>query len=173
MKYALLTATYGLIGMMCVGNANAAPPQLMNKTVNVSFTVSIPAKGSDGSTLTTSRQTSRQIYVSTQGRLFVKVVRRAGRNMQSREMGPGEGGSNFRFAGNKMIGVLPFASGASQLAISFDPSYQSCSADLIVGADSGRPIVWKGLSGVMFTSTGRPSVSGLSCSISQGNAFAN
>ena len=153
--------------------AEAAPQQLMNKTISVAFSVSIPARGSDGRTLTTNRQTSRLIYVSTQGRLFVKVMRRVKGHAQDKEVGPGEGGSNLRFAGDKIVGVLSSVSGASQLSISFDPSFQSCTAQLIVGAEGGKPLIWKGIDGVTYTSTGKPSVSAPSCSISQGNALAN
>ncbi|MDP3074285.1 hypothetical protein [Bradyrhizobium sp.] len=154
--------------------ADAAPQQLMNKTISVAFSVSIPARKVDGTILTTNRQTSRQIYVSSQGRLFVKVMRRVKGAAEDKEIAPGGGGGdNLRFVGDRIVGVLSLGSGASQLTISFDPSYQSCTANLIVGALSGKPIVWKGIDGNTYTSTGKPSVSTPSCSISQGNAFAS
>jgi len=162
----------GLAGLIIASHADAAPQQLMNKTITVGFGVSIPAKGSDGSTLITSRQTSRQIYVSTQSRVFVKVARRAGRASENKEVGPGDGGTTMRFVGNNLVGVLQFASGASQLMVTFDSSFQTCTASVIMGADRGKPIVWKGIDGRTYTSTGKPTVSGLICSIVQGNAFA-
>lgn len=159
---------------MIATSAHAAPQQLANKTISVAFSVSIPARGADGSTLTTNRQSSRLIYVSSQGRVFVKSMRRVKGFSKDREIGPNEGrGGSLRFVGNKMIGVLSFVSGASQLSISFDPSFQSCTAEVIMGAESGKPLVWKGLNGVTYTSTGKPSISTPSCSISQGNAFAS
>ena len=153
--------------------AAAAPDQLRNKSISVAFSVSIPAKGSNGSSRTNTRQSFRQIYVSSQGRVFVKSMKRVKGFSKDKETGPdGGGGGALRFVGNKMVGVLSFASGASQLSISFDPSFQSCSASVIMGAETGKPMVWKGLDGVIYTSTGKPSVSSPSCSISEGNAFA-
>ena len=167
-----LLATIGLCAM--AAPAEAAPQQLTNKTISVAFSVSIPARKADGTILTTNRQTSRQIYISSQGRLFVKVMRRVKGAAEDKEIAPGGGGGdNLRFVGDKIVGVLSLGSGASQLTISFDPSYQSCTANLIVGAQSGRPIVWKGIDGHTYTATGKPSVSTPNCSISQGNAFAS
>ena len=154
--------------------ANAAPDQLRNKSISVAFSVSIPAKGSNGTTRQNTRQSYRQIYISSQGRVFIKTMKKVKGFSKDREIGPGDGeGGTLRFVGNRMVGVLSFASGASQLSISFDPSFQSCSASVIMGAESGKPIIWKGLDGVMYTSTGKPSVSSPSCSISDGNAFAS
>jgi hypothetical protein len=59
------------------------------------------------------------------------------------------------------------------MTISFDPSYQSCTADLIVGADGDKPRVFKGLNGQTLIGTGKPVVSGISCTIRDGNAFAS
>ena len=59
------------------------------------------------------------------------------------------------------------------MTISFDPSYQSCTADLIVGAEGDKPRVFKGLNGQTLTGTGKPVVSVVNCSIQDGNAFAS
>jgi hypothetical protein len=167
-----LAGTIALGAMTSI--AQAAPPQLNNKTISVAFSVSIPARGADGSTLTTNRRSSRVIYVSSQGRVFIKATRQIKRFSREQEIGPGGGGSGgLKFVGDKMVGVLSFASGASQLSISFDPSFQSCTASVIMGAESGKPLVWKGLNGITYTATGKPGISTPSCSISQGNALAS
>jgi hypothetical protein len=153
--------------------ADAAPSQLLNKSISVSMSVSIPAKSTDGTVSTRQRQISRQIYVSSQGRLFVKIFRRARGGASDSAVGPGEGGANLHFAGNKLVGTLAVVSGANQLTISFDPSFQSCTADMIIGTEAGKPRVWKGLNGETFTATGKAVVSGVSCSIRDGNVFAN
>jgi hypothetical protein len=44
---------------------------------------------------------------------------------------------------------------------------------MIIGTEAGKPRVWKGLSGETFTATGKAVVSGVSCSIRDGNVFAN
>jgi hypothetical protein len=152
--------------------ADAAPSQLLNKTVSVTTTVTIPARGSDGTISTRQRTVSRLIYISSQGRLFVKVSQRARRAATDREIGPGDGGS-WPFEGNRLVTTRGFISGANQLTISFDPSFQSCSADLVIGSESGKPRVWKALNGETLTAAGKAEVSGVSCSIQEGNAFAN
>lgn len=151
--------------------AMAASKQLYNKSIHVLFSITIPAKGSDGSTINNPRGVNRVIYVSSQGRVFTRGQQNAGRNSQTRERGPGE--SNLQFSENRLVGVLPFISGASRLTISFDASFSSCSGEIITGAESGKPIVFTGLNGVTYTATGKPQVSAVSCSISEGNALAN
>jgi hypothetical protein len=173
-SYITITALAGLALSGLSSSAWAqAPQQLYNKTILVSMTITIPGKGADSSTITNPRSIDRTIYVSNAGRIFARSVRRAGRNTKTTERGPADptlGG--LRFQGARLAGVLPFASGAALLNVTFDPSYSSCSADVVVGRDNGKPIVWKGLNGVAYTSTGAPSVSGVSCSIRDGNPFA-
>jgi hypothetical protein len=73
--------------------------------------------------------------------------------------------------GDKLVGVMQFTSGASQMTISFDAGGQSCSAAIVAGRDSGRPIRWKAVDGTMNEATGPVTFSNISCSISAGNAF--
>ena len=159
------------IGLAGISSALAAPAGMLNKTINVSMSVTIPGKGSDGST-PNPRQIARVIYVSTQGRVFVRATRTVGRMSKESETGPNERPGSIRVAGDKLIGVLPLPSGAFQIMISFDGSFQTCTANVILGTDSGRPIVWKGLNGVTYTQTGKASVSTPTCSVSQGNPFS-
>lgn len=164
---ALLAAGATFIG----GAAHAAPQQLLNKSVTISLSVTIPARGSDGSTQANPRAVTRTFYISSQGRVFARVNRQAGKMQQTTERGPGE--SNMRFSGNGMVGVMAMPSGASQLTINFDPSGSSCTAQVIMGAERGKPIVYKGLNGMTYTQTGPVQTSGVSCSVSAGNAFAS
>lgn len=151
----------------------AAPPGALNKTVTVSFSVSVPARGADGSTHSATRHVSKTIYVSSLGRVFSDTFRRAGRNVQRVQNGPDATASAFRFEGSRLIGVLKVGNGASQLVIDFDSNFQSCSAGIIMGAPSGAPLTWTGLNGVKYTATGRASASSPSCSVTAGNRFAN
>jgi hypothetical protein len=171
-KVALLSAS--ILGTLLSSSAFAqAPQQLYNKTILVGMTITIPARGADGSTLTTPRTIDRTIYISSAGRIFARATRTAGRNRAIVERGPSDPMvGSLRFQGGRLTGVLPFASGAALLNVTFDSSYGSCNADVVVGRESGKPIVWKGLNGVLYTSTGAPSVSGPSCAIRDGNPFA-
>ncbi|MBI5320488.1 hypothetical protein [Bradyrhizobium sp.] len=164
-------AVLAMAGAFIAGAAHAAPQQALNKSVTVSFSITVPARGSDGSTQANPRAVTRTYYISSQGRVFARADRRVGKMQDRLEKGPGE--TNMRIAGNSMVGVIVFPSGAMQIAINFDPSFSSCSARAIVGAESGKPIVYKGLDGKTYTQTGPAQVSGVACSVSAGNAFAS
>ena len=104
-----------------------------NKSVTVAISVTIPARGSDGST---SGQPARRHadVLHLQPGTCVRQGRPSGRRMQERtEKGPGE--ANMRISGNSMVGVVILPSGAMQLTINFDPSFSSCSARVVIGAE--------------------------------------
>ena len=162
-----------VFAVFAAGSACAALAALFNKSITVSYTTTIPGKKDDGSPVTGSRIAVRTIYISSAGRIFARVFRRDGKATQTREAGPNEAGNTFRFAGDKLVGVMQFASGASQMTISFDAAGQSCSATIVAGRDNGRPIRWKGVDGTMRESTGPVAFSNISCSIASGNAFGN
>jgi hypothetical protein len=168
-----ILAVAGVLLIAVPSTVLAAPAQLLNKTAQVSYTISIPAKKEDGSTLVATRATSRTIYISSQGRVFVRVASRARGGSADREIGPEKGGGgSLHFQGDRLVGVLPAAAGAIQLTVTFDPSGSSCDASLIVGTESSRPYTWKGLNGSMMTATAKPGISGISCSVSAGNGLA-
>ncbi len=150
----------------------AAPAALMNKTISTSFTVSIPATGSNGSTRSASRSITKRIYISSAGRVFSETSRRAGGQSERAEKGPDVTAKAFRIDGNRLVGVMALGSGASQMVISFDSGFQSCTAQILTGGQGGRPMTWKGMDGVVYTSTGSATTSSPSCSIQTGNAFA-
>ena len=79
----------------------------------------------------------------------------------------------MRISGNSLVGVMVMPSGASQLTVNFDPSGSSCTAQVVMGAERGKPIVYKGLDGKTYTQTGPAQISGVSCSVRAGNAFAS
>jgi len=163
----------GLVGcaILLSTPACAAPAWLLNKSISVSYTTTIPGKRADGSPVRGSRVSVRTVYVSSAGRIFARVLRRDGNASQVKEAGPSESGNTFRFAGDRLVGVMQFPSGASQMTISFDGQGQSCSAAIVAGRDSGRPIRWKGVDGMINEATGPVTFSNVSCSISPGNAF--
>jgi hypothetical protein len=163
-----------LIGFACSPlSAIAAPVELLNKTVTVSYTVTIPAKGPDGTVRSGSRNATRTIYISSAGRAFGRVSRRDPRgDAETKEAGPGERGNTLRFEGSRLVGVMPFVSGAAQMSITFGAGGQSCDAAITLGRDSGQALKWKGVNGVTYEAAGQPTVSNVSCSIRAGNAFA-
>jgi len=160
-----------VFGTLLSSSAWGAPATLLNKSISVSYATTIPGKKADGSPVSGSRIATRTVYISSAGRIFARVARRDGNAAETKEAGPGESGNTFRFVGDKLVGVMQFASGASQMIISFDPGGQSCSASIAAGRDSGRPIRWKGVDGTMREATDPVTFSNISCSISSGNVF--
>jgi hypothetical protein len=162
------------ISLLCVP-ANAAPQQVLNKTITVSFSHYVPAHCDNGTDNQTPRNVSQQLYISTKGRVFAKLSANAGsgRHNYSRE-GLAEPGASspFHFSGNKLLGTFVQVSGAGQEIISFDASYTSCTVAVVTGRESGKPFVWTNLAGVRCTGTGKGVISNTSCSVSDGNSFA-
>jgi hypothetical protein len=152
--------------------AFAAPAELLNKTITVNYTVTIPGKSADGQTISGVRNAVRTVYISSAGRIFARVFRRDRDASATKEAGPGETGNTLHFEGNKLVGVMQFVSGAVQMTISWDASGGSCSATILAGRDSGRTIQWKGVNGKTYTATGPVEPSNISCSIASGNSFA-
>jgi hypothetical protein len=167
-----LLATAALLALG-PATALAAPSELLNKTITVSYTTTIPGAAPGGQAISGVRNSVRTVYISSQGRIFARVLRRDRDASATKEAGPGEQGNTFRFEGNKLIGVQSFVSGAAQMVITWDASGQICNATIQSGRDSGRPIQWKGVNGKTFTQTGPVQFSGVSCSIASGNAFAS
>jgi hypothetical protein len=150
----------------------AIPSQLLNKTVTVSFTITVPAKTADGQAVSSSKAVSKVIYISGAGRIFAETSRRAGKKSERVERGPEVTGNAFRADGNRLVGTLAVGNGASQLTITFDGGFQSCTAQIVTGGQAGTPMTWKGLDGRMRTATGPATHSSPSCSVQAGNAFA-
>jgi hypothetical protein len=172
MKTLSLSIAAGAISLAGAADAASVPAGLFNKTITTSFTVAIPAKGADGSTLTAQRNITKTMYVSSAGRIFARNFRTNGKNVQDVEAGPERTGASFHFDGANLVGTIPIGNGASQLIISFGSGFQSCTAQAVLGREGGRTFIWKGLNGIMYTATGAASVSSPSCSIQSGNAFA-
>jgi len=64
--------------------------------------------------------------------------------------------------------VIPYAAGARQINVTFDPGFTSCTASVIEG-HSGGTIRRRGPNGMMVSSA---TTSPPRCSIQSGNAFA-
>jgi hypothetical protein len=165
------SASLWVWAMLLAGAAHAAPAELLNKSVTVSYTVSIPGVKADGTAVSGTRAVTRTIYISSAGRVFARVDRRDGRDSERKDAGPGSSANTLHFVGNKLVGVMRFPSGAAQMTISFDPSGQSCSASAFAGREGGQQLRWKGVDGAMRQGTGPATITVSSCSVAAGNAF--
>lgn len=152
--------------------AGSVPPQVMNRTISVSFAATGEAKAV-GELMTHgfSTQVSVIIYVSSAGRLFFRKRIANSYHSSGKDIAPGEGRGSASFQGNRLIGVVPFEAGARQITVTFDPGFTSCTASIIEGHGSGGVIRRRGPDGAMYEVTSA-STSSPSCSIQSGNAFA-
>ena len=156
--------------------AAAAPAQLLNKTVVVSWSRDVTEKGADGHVINIRRNDTREIYVSTAGRLFVRIYAQVNRTQRRRDLAPGDdstpaGPQDAHFEGKRLLLTSGHQSGASRLAIDFDPGFTSCAPTFTYGKEGGAPIVWKGVDGATYEVISNTVISS-SCEIKDGNLFA-
>jgi hypothetical protein len=173
-----LLLTFVSAGLLASEGAGAAPQQLRNKTIQFGWTTDIVQRGPDGQVKRPRMSTSRTVYVSSAGRLFVRAARE---NLKNRlktggDYDPGATANKageargMRFAGNNLVGNAAWAQGAAQVTVSFDPSFSSCSLSVIYGKEGGR-MRRRGLDGVMYDFESI-TVGGTTCAIREGNPFA-
>lgn len=151
----------------------AVPQQAMNKTITIAFTSTGTSKDAEGTVRNFNTQVTRMIYVSSQGRLFMRHQATNRGGTRGGDFDPGDtrrGKGSFSFQGNRLVGVIPYQAGARQIAVSFDSGFSSCTVSVIEG-HSGGVIRRKGPSGKMYEITSGTTTSP-SCSIRTGNAFA-
>jgi len=161
-----------ILASTCVATTLAAPTSLTNKSVIVSFTTTIPGKGPDGVVKPYTRTSTFSLYVSAAGRVFFRAQQRDKDLSATKDIAP-DAGSNWHFAGNSLVGVMKHVSGAAQMTIEFDGAGQSCKVNFVSGSDSSRRYRWKGISGITYEATGPVEHSNTTCSVREGNVFAN
>lgn len=158
--------------LMFTSAAEAAPKQLLNKTVTIAWADSVYQKYPDGSMGTATITRQRIAYVSTAGRVFVRSINGDRNQTLNQEFAPGEQQGSLAFKGNNMVGHAVFSGFARRVLVTFDPGYGSCSATVTYGR-SGGPTTWQSFDKkrtfqVQTVTAGSPS-----CSIREGNAAAN
>src|SRR5262245_32617888 len=152
----------------------AAPAAAYNKTITISFASSGTRINSLGQSAGFNTQVTRIIYVSSNGRLFMRHIATSmakGRRARGGDYEPGGGGGSFAFQGNRLVGTMTWAAGARQITATFDPGFTSCTATVIDGRTADGTIRRKAPSGEMVEVTS-VSNSTPTCSIQIGNAFA-
>jgi len=158
--------------------AQAAPQQLLTKTIEFSFTNHETLRDPDGRTFNAQPSFHYIDYVSSAGRIFQRSSRSSGNLSRTRDkepdqprLGGGEVHTN-RFEGNKLVIMNSYAEGAVRMIISFDPSFSTCSVDVLLGKESGGTIKRRGLDGVMREILSS-NITDKSCTIRDGNPFGN
>jgi hypothetical protein len=160
-----------LTAVITVAAADAAPQQMLNKTVLVQWGESLVEQTPDGRTIAPNLRHSRTIYISSAGRTFVKsqaMSRGAGREGAS---GPdSDSAGSWTFQGNTLLGTFENIAVARRITVSFDASGSGCNATVVVGKRGAHP-KWMGVDGVTYELM-QDNVGTVNCSISNGNAFA-
>ena len=162
--------------------ALATPQQLLNKTVTLSWTAQSVVRDPGGRERQTTNNIRYVIYISSMGRLFERSSRSDSRRTQGGDVDLNATQTKMREArglrivGNSLVANRGHAggggSGAMQAVATFDSSYSSCTLAVTHGREGGATPKRKGIDGVVREILSI-TVVGPSCSIQNGNAFAN
>ena len=154
-----------------------APRALFNKTVQLSWTGNPVETSADGQTIAPHAAVTWTIYVSSAGRLFARGARYAGRRGGYSDNAPGTTrnklgeATGVRFVGNRLVGNVAYTMGAVNFVATFDPAFRDCTVNVMYGREGGK-MMRRGVDGVM-RQIHSVTVSGQSCSVRDGNAFAD
>jgi hypothetical protein len=175
---ALRSAAFSFYVLVLMGGfAWSAPRQLQNKTITASWLVEYALLTPGGAVLKRVVRSQRVIYVSSAGRIFVKQTYDAPGGAGSAEMAPDEktpsgGARDVRFQGDKIVAMAVLQGGAAgRMVISFDQRFSTCSVEAVIGNSGPGParIQRRGVSFEVQSTR----ISGQSCSLRDGNVFAN
>ena len=148
--------------------ADDVPAGLLGKTLSVSYAESLQAKDeSTGKTITAARSSNLTIYVSSQGRIFVRRNALNNANQQGKfEEAPGS--EPYQYRDGMLVAEFHQLSGGGQSTIKISPDFQSCTISVSYAA-SRR---WRSdINGKTFTALGPTQISGEKCSIATGNGL--
>jgi hypothetical protein len=178
MRVILAGLAFVLTGL--ASTAVAAPaPDIVGKSVLVNWTDNRQIQRSDGS-MNVAISRELRIYISSAGRPFVKGTSAAGqRSSTSEQVGASgttaAGGTRaVSVNGHTIVVQTSFGNWATNLRVELSPGGSSCSAQITVGKEVGSATkaFRSGMSGMM-TEVHSVTVSGVSCTVQQGNVFAN
>lgn len=156
--------------------AAAAPEQIRGKSVVINWTEQRRERNpATGQEQTKSVPFVFTAYVSTADRIFNRLS--VGRGSSDQVKGSSDP-AKFApravvFSGNRMTATNTFISGgARQIAATFDGSFSSCSATVIIGKGGGSSMKQRTIAGaVVEVLSVNPGAA--NCAVSQGNALGN
>jgi hypothetical protein len=170
-----------LLGLMTsTSGALAAPQSLYGKTLRVTWNESRSQRvQGEGEFKAVSIPLSYTVYVSSKGQVFKRFTSTTSSGRQSGNKdrvgtsgSDSQGSGSISFQGNNLISTANNGGLGRRIRISFDGG-SSCSAEVLTGkAGAGTSIVRSVATGKMmeFQSV---SAGSASCSVQEGNAFAN
>jgi len=169
-----------LLPLLVASAAAGPPPSLLNRTVVLTFNYQRVQRCDSGEMKHGGSFATLQVYVSGAGRLFARLSQKGRRNGNtvdtdpsggSQRAGHGSGDLVPRFEGNHLFVDTKYISGARRIQADFNNDYTSCSAQVHFGKEGGREIYHQSADGRQCTIISTD-VSGETCAIQSGNAFA-
>lgn len=163
-----------LVGLNEIASAQSAPKQLYNKSVVIQWSESLQQRRPPNERIFNTQVTAvRTAYISGAGRVFVRATRSNKSGGRKDEGTPDtRAPGSLVFQGNTMVGTTAFDGGARQTRITFDPAFTSCTANVVYGKTGSGPIRWKSWDNNTYE-TIEANINAVSCSIKDGNPFAN
>lgn len=167
------------IAIAPASDAAAVPPELKEKSVLLSWTDSREQKnGSAGDYRNVNVAMNASIYISSAGRLFVRLSAqgRSGSGATNEQVGEtgkslGNGVRSVRYEGRSIAWQAAFGNFARSIKVDFDNSFASCTASQTIGKQEGsRPTEFKNVAGHVMEIRSM-TASAPSCSIRNGNVF--
>ena len=169
----------GIVGLLWTPlGAVAAPSALIGKSITVSWneTRSQRDVGVETAFHPVSIPFTFTIYFGTGGHVFKRVfaVAASGRASGAVDKVGGGGGMAVSFSGNTLVGTNSIGGAARRAQITFDASFSSCSAQVVTAKLAGaKTAVTKSIATGGMVEFESVSAGAASCSIAQGNPFAN
>jgi hypothetical protein len=181
-KLCYYTMSASIVLFMSSYGALAAPPQLYGKSVIVTWQEDRQQKFAGEEQMRfVGAAAEFTTYISDAGRPFSRVRfsvanRRGKLKSGNRDAVQGEGSArSFSFPGSTMNASMPRGgAGAMQILVTFDSSFQSCSAQVLTGKTSGAEFS-RAKSPINGRQVDLYSVktSGAGCRVQNGNVFGN
>ncbi|MFT4116602.1 hypothetical protein [Bradyrhizobium sp.] len=176
----LSSAALFIVAIACSSGAQAAPQSFYGKTLRVAWNEARSQRvQGDAAFKSVSIPLSFTVYVSTKGQLFKRLTsttasgRVSGSKDRVGENSAGaDGAGSVSFQGNTLISTANNHGLGRRIRITFDGG-SSCSAEVLTGKSGG------GVTNVRSNATGKMlelesvSAGAASCSVQDGNAFAN
>jgi hypothetical protein len=161
-------------------SATAAPSGLYGKSVTVSWTESRSQRDvGEQAFKPVSIPFTLIVYVSSEGRPFHRITSTSPRGATgSKERVSGSGASSqgafsLQFQGNTLVSSRSNGGYGLHIQVSFDSGFTSCTAQVVAARQTGaKSVMLRSIASGMTVEVESLSAGSASCSISQGNAFA-
>lgn len=181
MKFIACAVALGLVASVSSEVSAAPAKQLYNKSIKVSWTVSLVTKAPSGTIYNTSFAVAGGGYISSTGRIFVSGTRTdSRRGSQTVQHGPGErtgaGGTKVTITANGNVFTLVQTSvsggGAVQNRVVVDPAtYSTCTVEVVYGRSGKQKASYPGINEPGPYEMQSYSISNNTCTVINGNMF--